>query len=89
MISTRTKRLILSYVLLVTLEWFGLHRFYLLHTRSARWMATITLVSIPLLILGGIGLFGLYFVFYWMILDLFLIPWMERADPGRMPNSNI
>ncbi|QBF31349.1 NINE protein [Thalassococcus sp. S3] len=82
MASKRAKRLVLSYVLLVTLGWFGLHRFYLRHTKSARLMLITTLVSVPLVALGGIGAFGLYAVFFWMLADLFLVPAMERADPG-------
>jgi hypothetical protein len=76
--SHHARRIGTAYLLLVTLGWFGQHRQYLGYAQSGRTMMWITLVSLPLLFVGGLGLYGLYIVFFWMVFDLFALPFMTR-----------
>jgi hypothetical protein len=76
-------RLATAYLLLIVAGWFGMHRRYVGRRRSGDVMMWITLASVPLLLLGGIGLYGLYLVFFWMVFDLFALPFLMRPRVGK------
>ncbi|WP_371171385.1 NINE protein [Aliiroseovarius sp. 2305UL8-7] len=72
--KTIKPNLVIAYLLLLIVGWFGTHRFYLGEIKVAKIFLWVTLISLPLLFLGGIGAFGLYAVFFGMIVDLFMCP---------------
>jgi TM2 domain-containing membrane protein YozV len=73
----RRKSVGLAYLLWGVAGLFGLHRLYLGHGLSAAGMATITLLSIPLL-WSGLGLLGLVATGTWALADALLIPGLAR-----------
>ena len=76
--QTRSPKLGIAYVLLIGLRWFGLHRRYLGYTQSASVFLWVTGLSIPLLFVGGIGLYGFYGIFFAMLVDFFLLPGLNK-----------
>lgn len=77
----------LAYVLWFFIGIFGAHRFYAGHTGSGVAMLIISLLSFPLLLLGGVGAFGFFVTGIWALVDLFLIPGMIRGQNNMLAYS--
>ena len=67
--------MLISYLLLIFLGGFAVHRFYLGRTKSAIIMLMFWVLGTVLSFIG-LGIFGFGVVFVWIIVDLFLIPGM-------------
>ena len=67
----------LAYLLWAFLGLFGAHRLYLGCALSGAGMATISLISVPL-IWSGVGLLGFVCTGTWMLADALLIPGLAR-----------
>lgn len=81
------KEMWIAYVLAIVFGTLGIHRFYLGRTGSAIAMLVIGLVSVPAILLFGVGLLGLLAVAIWWVVDLFLIPGMVREENERRMRS--
>lgn len=73
----------IAYLLWFFMGSLGVHRFCLKRTGSAAAMLIITLVSIPLCIVG-VGLVGLCVVGLWAVVDAFLIPGITQDYNNRL-----
>lgn len=69
---------LIAYLLWFFLGVFGVHRFYLKHTKTGLAQLAITLISIPLAFIG-VGLITYFIVGIWLLVDAFLIPGMVRG----------
>jgi TM2 domain-containing membrane protein YozV len=73
----------IAYLLWFLLGSLGAHRFYLKRYGSGAAILIITLLSIPLSMVG-VGMFGFFVVGLWVFVDLFLIPGMTRDYNNRL-----
>lgn len=62
-----------AYILWLFLAPFGGHRFYLNRKKTAWWQLGLTLTLVGYLV-----------VFFWMIVDAFLIPKMVREENAKL-----
>jgi TM2 domain-containing membrane protein YozV len=72
------RSLLIAYLLWFFLGSFGVHRFYLGHTKSGAWMLGLFIVS-TVLSLIVVGAFGFIVLGIWWLVDAFLIPGMARG----------
>jgi TM2 domain-containing membrane protein YozV len=77
------KSAVLAYVLWFFFGGLGAHRFYLGRSRSGAAMLAVTLLSL-LLSVVVIGVFGLFAVGIWAIVDAFLIPGMVQEHNNKL-----
>jgi TM2 domain-containing membrane protein YozV len=77
------KSAVVAYVLWFLFGSVGGHRFYLKRIGTAVTMLLIFVVSIPLAFVG-IGFVGLGVVWFWVILDAFLIPGIARDYNNKL-----
>jgi TM2 domain-containing membrane protein YozV len=75
----------IALVLCWVLGMFGAHRFYAGKTGSAVAMLLITILSIPLTAVFGLGLLGLFATAIWEFVDLFSVTtWVKTSNVALM-----
>jgi TM2 domain-containing membrane protein YozV len=77
----------LAYVLLIFLGTFGIHRFYLNRIGSAIVQLIIGIIGVATAAIL-IGFFFLAPLWIWLLIDLFTLPGMVRAENQKMRNQN-
>lgn len=78
--QTQSRSLVIAYLLWFFLGGFGVHRFYLGHTRSGLYMLGLCIVSaiLSIIVIGALGYIALGI---WWLVDAFLIPGLARSAP--------
>lgn len=80
--STQSRSLAIAYLLWLLLGGFGVHRFYLGHTRSGLYMLGLCILS-SILMVVAVGLLGYIALAIWWVADAFLMPSLLRSAPAR------
>ena len=76
--AQRSERsLLIAYLLWFFLGGFGVHRFYLGHTKSGLWMLGLCIISAVLSVIA-VGALGFIALSIWWVVDAFLIPGLAR-----------
>lgn len=82
-IANDGKSVVVAYLLLIFVGWFGVHRFYLGRTGSALAQLLMTLFGLVTLV-GIIGIIPLAIVGIWLVVDLFLVPGIVQSQKDVM-----
>jgi TM2 domain-containing membrane protein YozV len=78
--QTQSRSLVIAYLLWFFLGGFGVHRFYLGHTRTGLYMLGLCILS-AILSIVVVGVLGYIALGIWWLVDAFLMPSLLRTAP--------